>query len=133
MDNSIANIKDHLEYIGYYGSDVQSEIKVQKRKVTVIYNVSLGKRYPIKELTLKLPSGGEFPSAFLKDTADFSIKPGDYLSEQALEEETESLASIMRNRGFYDFSKNNFFFEADTVSYPNSALLTMLVNEYTRN
>ena len=46
VDNSISNIKDHLEYIGYYGSDVRSEIKVKKRKVTVIYNVSLGKRYP---------------------------------------------------------------------------------------
>ena len=133
VDNSISNIKDHLEYIGYYGSDVRSEIKVNKRKVTVIYNVSLGKRYPIKEIALKLPKRGEFTEAFLADTSLFTIKTSDFLSEQSLEAETESLASIMRNKGFYDFSKNNFFFEADTVSDPSSALLTMLVNEYTRN
>lgn len=133
VDNSITNIKDHLEYIGYYGSEVQSEIKVKKRKVTVIYNVSLGKRYPIKKISLKLPQRGEFTSAFMKDTSKFSIKIGDYLSEQALEAETESLAYVMRNKGFYDFSKNNFFFEADTISSPDSVLLTMVINEYTRN
>lgn len=133
VDNSITNIKDHLEYIGYYGSDVRSEIEVNKKKVTVIYKVYLGKRYPIKDIALRLPQRGEFTNAFLEDTSAFTVKTGDYLSQQSLEAETESLASLMRNKGFYDFSKNNFFFEADTVSKPDSALLTMLVNEYTRN
>ena len=133
VDQSVTNIKDHLEYIGYYASEVESEIKVNKRTVKVVYNVSLGKRYPIKDITLQLPSQGEFRNAFLEDSTVFSVKPGDYLSEISLETETEVLAAIMRNKGFYDFSKNNFFFEADTISDPGSALLTMQVNEYTRN
>ena len=133
VDNSIANIEDHLEYIGYYGSAVSSEIAVKKRKVAVTYNVMLGKRYPVKEITIQLPEKGEFRTDFLNDTAAISIKKGDFLSEQSLEAETESLAANMRNKGYYDFSKNNFFFKADTTSYPSSALLTMQVNEYTRN
>ena len=133
VDNSIANIKDHLEYIGYYESEVESEIMVNKKTVTVIYNVSLGKRYPIDRITIKTPSKGEFSKEFLADSSAFTIRRGDYLSEQALEAETEILAADMRNKGFYDFSKNNFFFEADTISKPGYALLTMQVNEYTRN
>ncbi len=133
VDNSIANIEDHLEYLGYYGSHVSSEIKVRKKKVTVDYNVTLGKRYPIKEISLVLPQHGEFREAFLADTAGMSLKDGDYLAEQSLESVSEELATSMRNKGFYDFSKNHFFFEADTFSFPDKALLEMKVNEYTRN
>ena len=133
VDNSIINIKDHLEYNGYYGSDIKPDIRVRKKIVSVIYNVSLGERYPIDNITIKVPQHGEFGPEFLADSSSFTIRKGDYLSEQALEAETEILAASMRNKGFYDFTKNNFFFEADTVSVPGRALLTMQVNEYTRN
>ena len=42
-------------------------------------------------------------------------------------------AKSLKNQGFYSFSKNNFFFEADTLSYPDSAVLKLRINEYTRN
>ena len=133
VDNSIINIEDHLEYIGYYGSEVTSEIKVRKKKVTVSYNVTLGKRFPISEIKLILPSQGEFCNAFMADTSRMGLRNGDYLAEQTLETISDSLASSMRNKGFYNFSKNNFFFEADTFSIPGRALLEMKINEYTRN
>lgn len=133
VDNSIANIEDHLEYLGYYGSTVDSEIKVKKKKVTVSYNVTLGKTYPIRDINIVLPQRGEFREAFLADTAGMSLRDGDFLAEESLESVSESLASSLRNKGFYDFSKNHFFFEADTFSFPGTALLEMKVNEYTRN
>ncbi len=133
VDSSIENLENHLEYLGYYGSEVDSEISVKKRKVTVTYNISLGKRYPIKDIAYVMPERGDFAEEFMADTASLSVKRGDYLSEQALEAETESSSAEMRNKGYYDFSKNNFFFEADTLSYPNFALLEMRINEYTRN
>lgn len=133
VDNSIANISNHLEYIGYYGSKVDSDIAVKKKRVTVTYNVTLGKRFRIKEITYVLPQSGEFREAFLSDTSRLSVKVGDYLSEQALEQETESSSAAMRNMGFYNFSKNNYFFEADTLKHPGQALLELKINEYTRN
>ena len=133
VDNTIENIDNHLEYLGYYGSETESEIKVKKKRVEVIYKVTLGDRIPIRDLEITLPERGEFPSAFLKDTAAMTVKPGDFLSESSLESETDRYASVLRNQGFYSFNKNHFFFEADTLSYPGSAVLKMQVNEYTRN
>ncbi len=133
VDSSIDNILNHLEYSGYYGSDVKSEITVKKKRVTVTYNINLGKRYPIKDITYVMPERGEFAAEFMADTASLGVKRGDYLSEMALEAETEKLSAAMKNKGFYDFSKNNFFFEADTLPYPGEAVLEMRVNEYTRN
>ena len=133
VDSSIENITNHLEYLGYYGSSVDSEISVKKRRVTVRYNVNLGKRFPIKDITYVLPVRGEFREAFLNDTSYLGLKRGEYLSEATLENVTVNSASRMRNLGFFDFSKNNFFFEADTLTCPDSAILELVINEYTRN
>ncbi len=133
VESTIGNIGDHLEYQGYYGSVVESEIKVRRKKVYVTYNVTLGKRYPISGIEFQIPERGEFKETFLKDTSEFSISKGDFLSEALLEAETERSCAYIRNQGFYDFNKNNYFFEADTLSQPGKAALKLTVNEYTRN
>ncbi len=133
VDSSIENIRNHLNYLGYYGSKVKADIAVKKKSVTVTYKVNLGKRFPIEDITYVLPDNKEFAQAFLADTASMTVKRGDYLSEMALEKETDIVSAKMKNLGYFDFSKNNFFFEADTLSIPGKALLEMKINEYTRN
>ena len=98
-----------------------------------IYFVNLGKRFPIKEITYKLPDNAEFAESFFADTANLSVKVGDYLSEAALQTETERSSAFLRNKGFYNFNKNYYFFEADTLAIKDSALLQLTINEYTRN
>lgn len=133
VDSSIDNIENHLTYLGYYGSDVVSSINVRRRNVRVTYQVSLGKRFPIKDIEIVLPDNGGFAEDFISDSAAMTIHPGSFLSEAALEKETERSAASMRDKGYYSFSKNYYFFEADTLSVPDSALLKLTVNEYTRN
>ena len=133
VDESIEGIEKHLEYLGYYGSKAESQISVNKRRVDVTYMVTLGKRFPISDINLSLPARGEFRQAFLADTSAMTIKKGDFLSEAALETETERSAAQLRNQGFFTFNKNHFFFEADTLTDPGSAILNMSVREYTRN
>lgn len=133
VDNSIESIDDHLEYLGYYGSRTTSEIDVRKKNVVVTYKVNLGNRVMIRDIEVSLPERGEFSDAFRSDSSAFAIRPGDFLSESALESESVRSAEIMRNKGFYTFNKNNYFFEADTISFPGSAILKLTVNEYTRN
>ena len=133
VDSSIENLKNHLSYLGYYNSDVSSSIAVTKKRVKVTYNVTLGKQYPISKITYTLPDNKEFAESFLKDTTNLSIKPGDNLSESSLQAETERSSQVLRNQGYYSFNKNYYFFEADTLTIPGSALLNLTVNEYTRN
>ncbi len=133
VGSSVDNILNHLEYQGYYGSDVETEIKVKGKKVKVSYNVTLGKRYPVSSIEYVLPERGEFKDAFMQDTSHMSVKVGDYLSEASLEAESERSSTAMRNKGFFDFNKNHYFFEADTLTDPSKAALRLAVNEYTRN
>ena len=103
VNSSIENINNHLEYLGYYGSDIRSEIQVKKRKVKVNYIITLGKSFIIRDIHFNLPEG-EIRDEFLKDTASVTIKPGSWLSEEALEAESERSSKYLRDKGFYGFS-----------------------------
>ena len=50
VEESIENISNRLEYLGYYGSKVESHLKLKKKRVFVHYEVTLGKRFPIKDI-----------------------------------------------------------------------------------
>lgn len=132
VEASVENINRHLEYLGYYGSDVRSEVRVNGKRVTVTYSVTLGRRYMIGNVSFAVPDG-EFKEDFYADTAAVSIRPGDFLSEDALEKETERAASMFRRKGYFGFTKNYFSFEADTLARRDTADLLMTVKEYTRN
>ena len=133
VDSSIDNLTNHLEYLGYYGSKVSSSINVRRKNVKVTYDVTLGKQIPIKAVEIVLPDDKEFAADFIADTVASKIKIGTFLSESALEQESQRSSNAMRDLGYFTFSKNNYFFEADTLSVPDSALLKLTINRYTRN
>ena len=132
VESSEENIIKHLEYLGYYNSRIDTDINVKKRRAYVTYNITLGKQYPIKEINYSVPEG-EFEAEFYADTANVTVRPGMPLSESILEKESERSSAYLSNRGFYGFNKNYYFFEADTLSCPDSAILDMRINTYTRN
>ena len=109
------NMLGHLDYLGYYNARVEPEIMLKNKLAKVSYKVETGKRYPIDEIIYELPAGG-FEDEFMADSLNISVRQGDFLSEQALEEEAERGASYFRNLGYYDINKNSYSFEADTLS-----------------
>lgn len=130
-ENSCKNIHDHLDYLGYYNSKVSSSIKEKKngKKVYVTYHVLPGKQYPISKVSYRFPENENFRKEFWADSASISVHPGDFLSEKLLESESERSSSYLRTKGYYEVKKNNYTFEADTVSVPDSALLTYIVKD----
>jgi len=115
VESSRSNIAGHMEYLGYYHAKVDSEVEYRGRKATVKYIVELGERIPIDTIVFEVP-GGTFAREFSADSANITVHPGDFLAEKDLEAETVRGASVFRNLGYYDFSKNNYFFEADTLT-----------------
>ncbi len=130
---SIEGIGRHLEYLGYYGSEVSSDISVRRGKVSVGYVVSPGKRIRIDSLRFSLPSRADFTEDFLADTANILVRRGDFLSEAVMEQEIERGAAHFRKLGYYSLTKNNYSFEADTVSVPGSLIVDMKLNEHSRS
>jgi len=132
--SSITNLKNHLDYLGYYNSSIDTSITQLKNKnVRVKYHVTLGKQYELHNIRYSVKQAGEFREDFYADTLMSAIKTGTFLSEAKLEAETVRSAELIRNKGYNDFSKNHFRFEADTVSVPDKACLKVIVDNHTRN
>ena len=129
VQSSCDNIAAHLATIGYYGSKVRGEVDYKGRLARVKYIVEPGKRYPIDTIVFDVPNS-DFGAAFKADSANVSIHVGDYLSEKALEAETVRGAAFFRNRGYYGFNKNHYFFEADTLT--DRTTLYYRIRGYTR-
>ncbi len=128
--SSCDNIAKHLDYLGYYNSTVTSKVDTVRRLVKVTYFVTPGKRCRIDSIAYKVPDG-EFEDEFRQDIRRTLVHAGDWLSEKKLEEESVRGASWFRNRGYYDFTKYNYVFEADTLGPRN--ILTYEIREYSRN
>lgn len=115
IEGSCTNIAKHLETLGYYGSKVTGEVVFSGRLAKVKYHVTPGKRIPIDQIVYEVP-GGTFGEHFRADSSNITVHVGDFLSEKALEAETVRGAGVFRNLGYYEFNKNFYTFEADTLS-----------------
>ena len=128
------NIRNHLEYIGYYGSKVTSDVeyKDKDKKAYVTYYVTPGKQYKIRTIGYELPDDLIFREEWEEDYRHTTIKEGQILSESSLEAETVRSSEFFRNRGYFGFDKSYFFCEADTLSHDGTAALTIAIREYPR-
>lgn len=129
---SLSGIGNHLEYLGYYNSNIESFTRYKKKKAYVTYYVNLGKQYPLSKINYTVKDS-TLTAIMASDSANFTIFPGDPLSENSLEKESERLSQVFRNNGYWNFTKNHFFYFADTTTNPSQADLHVVIEDYTRN
>jgi outer membrane protein assembly factor BamA len=132
VDVSVTSMLDHLQYQGYYNSTVVPETTYKKKNAKVEYYVTLGKQFPIQSIEYQARDTSLLP-ILLADSTNFTVQRGDFLSEEKLEAESERLSALYRNNGYWGFSKNYFFFFADTTTTPDQADLIVRLEDYTRN
>lgn len=129
---SAEGIVNHLEYMGYYNSQVSTKTLYKDRKAFVHYDVSLGKQYLVDSIHYEIEDKS-LVDLMKADSANFTIAPGFPLSEDALENESERLSQMFRNNGYWGFSKNYFTYVADTIHFKPGVALSMLIGNHTRN
>lgn len=130
VDQSRTNLENHLQYIGYYGSEVSSQVEVVQKKAYVTYSVKLGKQYKISEIAYDVPEYGTFREDFLQGLPKSSVTTGQFLSESALDKEAERSSAHLRTLGYYGFTKSFYAFEADTLSHDGTARLIYSIRDY---
>ena len=132
VNKSVTSMLDHLKYQGYYDSQIETRTVVKNQNVRVEYYVTLGKQFPIRAIDYQVKDS-TLASLMAADTSNYSVVPGDMLSEEQLEKESERLSKLFRNNGYWGFSKNYFFFYADTTTHRDEADLFVKLENYTRN
>ena len=132
VDDSVVSMLDHLEYEGYYHSAIEPKETVKDRLARVEYDVTLGKQFPIRHIDYQVRDTS-LAALLAADSSNFTVQPGDYLSQASLEVESERVSKLFRNNGYWGFSPNFFFFYADTSTVRDQADLIVKIEDYTRN
>lgn len=111
---SMSQLKKQLNNQGYLDAEVDTILRVKDKKVSVIYNLKGNTPYLIRHYSYTL---GDTAMARILSRA--SIKPllnkGDMFDMDMMERERTQVDNIMRNTGYFDFSKKYLYFKADTT------------------
>ena len=129
MKESARQIKSYLEKQGYYDARVTDTALFHDQKVTVQYNLDADKPYRISQVNYRVNDSILSPF-FYPDTSRLPVKPGEVFSVDLLEQERNMIESILRNHGFYRFSKDFVSYIADTSARGKTVDLTVAINPY---
>lgn len=130
-ERSLSNIETQLNFLGYYHSKVEHRVETKGKKSRAFYDVELGKRYKIDHIEYEIRDR-EIRQHFFRNQRRTLLKEGAPLSEELLEKESERITSILRDKGYYNFSKFYFSFEADTLIGEGLASLKVKIAQHSR-
>ena len=129
MKESAQQIKNYLEKQGYYDAQVTDSAIFHDHKVTVQYNLDVKKPYRVSNVEYQVKDSVLEPFLF-SDTARLPVKPGDVFSVELLQQERNMIETILRNNGFYRFSKDFVNYIADTTLRKNKVDLSVEINPF---
>lgn len=104
---------------GYLDASVRTEVDTSiYKKARVTYHIHPGQRYYIQDIAVETRNPLLPPISLndsLSNVYQIGIRSGTPLSPIILDEERKAIARYMRNNGFWRFSSEEIYFEADTT------------------
>lgn len=121
---SAEQIKLELNNRGYLNATVDTLLELQKKKVNVTYNVDGKDPYRILNYQDTIQDT-TILKVLKEENKLYFIDKDDVFDLKVLEEGRVEMARYLRNKGYYDFSKDNFQFLADTTVGTHQVDLTV--------
>jgi len=128
-DKTTSQLWLYLRNKGYYNSVVRDTTIFKKQKAKNIYYLTLNEPFRIRSINYKFEDAS-LESYILPDTTASLIKRGHFFDVDVLSEERERLEILLKNKGYYNFTKEYIFFSADSSSVTNQVDITMVVKKY---
>jgi outer membrane protein assembly factor BamA len=126
---SMNQLKKQLNNQGYLDAQVDTVLKIKGKKIAVTYDLKGGIPYLVRDYRYTLSD-----TAMARIMSRIPIKPllskGDMFDLEMLEQERLRVNNIMRNVGYFDFSKEYLYFKADTTL--NSHEVDLYMDVYPR-
>lgn len=126
---SAEQIRLHLNNKGYLNAEVDTSVIKQNKKAEVSFNVVGKEPYRIRNFKDSVYSVDTTIHNLLYTAGRLDIiKENDIFDLSVLELGRENMTTLLKNRGYYNFSKENFYFLVDTTIGNNQVDLTISLN-----
>jgi outer membrane protein assembly factor BamA len=126
---STGQLKQYLENKGYYFAEIKDTTTFKRRNADVTYSVIPNEPYQIKSIRYLIEDTG-IVTPILADTVRSLIRKGDIFDKAVLQEERQRIETYMKNKGYYRFSKEYIFYEAQVIPATLYVDLTMIIKDF---
>ncbi|MBX9851128.1 MAG: BamA/TamA family outer membrane protein [Cytophagaceae bacterium] len=116
----IRETADQMQYFlyanGYFQGKVTSDVYISKRKKVLInYYLTQGRPYKLKDIQYDItdPKIKEIVDASINQS---SLRTDENYKKENIEAERERLYKLMKNNGYYDFTRQFIIFQVDTTA-----------------
>lgn len=125
---STRQLRQALVNKGFMDAQVEADATVSddSTRIRVDYRLYPGKAHVIRNMAYEF-SDTAIERIVMADSANFTLNRGENLDRTALDAERTRLTALMRDAGYYGFSKEYITFTADTAEQSLDVDLTMVV------
>ncbi len=110
-------LKVFMDNNGYYKSKVTASTKkTGKKKIKVKYTINSGKRYYLNKINYSIKDSA-IQKIVLADTINRKLKKGMPFTVKLHDNERERISNLLKNKGYYNFSKYYIYFVSDSNNY----------------
>ncbi len=127
-ERTVDEFKNYTLTKGYYNSVVDDSVRLKKRKAIVRYEIELNEPHRINSITYAFEDRG-LMSIILPDTSNCLINRGAPFDKELLQRERQRIEEVLKNKGYFKFSKEFIFFEAKEIEGKKLVDLKLLIKE----
>jgi outer membrane protein assembly factor BamA len=119
-------MEKYLNNRGYYDNQVRATTRMKKKKAILTYHIDKGERYMVGEMNFDIPDP-RLRTIYLQDTSNKLIGVGKPFDLELMQKERSRVEDLMKNHGYFEFSREYVLFEADTFVDIKKAHLTLSI------
>jgi outer membrane protein assembly factor BamA len=123
--SSADQLRQFIENKGYYHALVDDSVIYRKKDARVTYNIMFNEPYRIMQRTYSFEDTGLI-SRILPDTTNSLLKKGMRFDKDVLQQERVRVETLLKERGYYHFSKEYIFYNA--AIHPDEYSVDLVMN-----
>ncbi len=126
---SVTQIEQYLRNKGYYSAEVEDTLRTRKKRAKITYLVNPQAAHHIVSVNYAI-NDRELRDIILEDTVNALIGPGSIFDVDMLQSERIRIENHLKNQGFFFFTREHIYFNADTTLGQMTVGLTMGISDY---
>jgi hypothetical protein len=128
-ETSTDQLRQFLENKGFYKAEVEDSVKFKGKNAKVSYDIRFNEPYRVRKISYFFEDTG-LVSKVLPDTVNSLLKKGMRFDKDVLQQERTRIETMLKEQGYYSFSKEYIFYNATIDAENNNVNLSMHIKEY---
>lgn len=124
---SATNLSKHLKSRGYFRNEVSWSVKYKRKKAKATYHIKQYDPYIVENIYYNIPNT-RIDSIYKSDLSMSLLSKGSIYNESKLSDERDRFFNVLKNNGYYAFTKQHIYYTLDSTRNKNALDLTFNID-----